>query len=778
MGAVQCKEACDAFARELEARSEANRGTGQEQGDAVPWYSDVRVDSNGCRIFPPLPPAGQHPRLLFTESEVPALVARHTHTHLRGILSSNARAAVEYIRRYHENFSSLSPEERAHPGRKTLDAYFTKDETRNNHLLTAYVHAFVTGDGDLQATVREAVLFYANVVVKSAELARAQDIREKPYDTWHTSHYDMTTSFLFGGAPFALLYDVLHGSLSEAERALVRQSISLAVAGRRAWGMGWPSRRIQSNWAPYHGDLLVLAAAIEGEEGSDEEVTALFEDLMLHFLDFSIYDSGHPIEDAYCVNLALREGSSALLVMARRGYNLFARPAYINVWRKWMPFALEPDADGGLYGGSSGSSLPYPTAAFVAKYMYPKDPVVDFVYRHYMREHGVEYRRMGTSQTRWAAALYALPALNEAMCPRTPAEDLHDATHLGLPKTFHCNDRGKVIMRSDWTQRAICFTLDARPDGFLIGHDTASRGAFVLSACGRRWADCPEWNLFKESSDYSLVSIDGVGQEAKAPFVTLLTRVEGRRESTYAAADLTYAANYTWTQWAKGGVDMAAQGWEHEPHDPRHFGMTSWWLPNKIFDEPNVGFAGLHQWRKRFNTVARIARSTLMVRDTEHPFVVLCDDAVKDGDEHDYAWCMTTPADVTLLAFDGRDATLGERGGAGRRLLVRLLDGGGGVPVRCELLPFSKPDPKRKLPDGTPAQIAFARLRFTLRAKEAHFRIGFFPLPEPSSAPPATVWKDCSDDGAHGTLTVSGSTTVAFGTGSGPAKETTLRVVA
>lgn len=766
MGAAQCKQACDDFGCNIDATTTSS--TGGDSSAVVPWYLDVEVDSDGCRVLQPLPPCGEHPRLLFTKAEIPSLVARHTHTSLQSILGSNLAESVRAFRRYHAAFSALSTKERKNPSRQTLDEFFTKDERRNEYFLSSYIHGFIASDNDLLFMVKEAVLFYAKVITAAACMARETMVEDRPYDIWHSTNWDMTTSFLFGGAAYALLYDLLFVSLSVTERETVRKAISLAISGRRAWGMGWPARRIQSNWAPYQGDLFVLAAAIEGEEGADKEVMNLYEDMMLHYTEFSIYDSGHPAEDAYCPNLAFREGSMTFLAMARRGFNLFKRSHFVDIWRKWMPYALESHADGSVYGGSSGSNFPFPTAAFIAKYMYPKDPVIDYAYRHYLRDHGIEYQRVRTSQTRWAANVFAYPSLYGSMS--SAERDFHDATDLKLPLTFHCNDRGKVIMKSDWTQTALSFTLDARPDGFLIGHDTASRGAFVLNANGRRWADCPEWNLFKESSDFSLITIDGVGQLAKAPFVKLLGCIEGKLGSTFTSADLTYASNYTWSQWAKPQVDMSRDGWEHEPHDPRDFGMTAWWLPKKLYDEPNVGFTGLYQWRKRFNSVANVSRSALMVRDTDLPFVVMCDNAVKDRDEHEYAWCMTTPEDIVLESFDGRDAILGEKGDGCRLLLVRILESEGVEKVDCSLSPFSKPDPKRKLSDGSLVQISFGRLQFKYTAKEMQLKLGFFPLPSSSTKLPMTTWSKGRE-----VLSVNSSTKIRFTSTS--SKATTMEVL-
>lgn len=96
-----------------------------------------------------------------------------------------------------------------------------------------------------------------------------------------------------------------------------------------------------------------------------------------------------------------------------------------------------------------------------------------------------------------------------------------------------------MIMRSDWTEKALWFTLDARPDAFLIGHDSPSRGHFVLHATGRAWGISPEWNAFTEGAHYSLPAIDGMSQKKKAPFVHPLGCKDAGHGSTYAAADLT-----------------------------------------------------------------------------------------------------------------------------------------------------------------------------------------------------------------------------------------------
>lgn len=368
----------------------------------------------------------------------------------------------------------------------------------------------------------------------------------------------------------------------------------------------------------------------------------------------------------------------------------------------------------------------YPTSAIMTKYMFPRDPLVDHIYRHFMCENGKPWSRLTKVQSRMAALTFAIPALSMNLGePEAP-------DRLDLPLDFVCRDRGKVIMRSDWSEDAMWFTLDARPDGFLIGHDVCSRGAFVLNANGRSWGFCPEWKWFDQSNDYSLPCIDDVGQKNKAPFVKLLNVSHGACGSTMASADITYAYNWKWTSWAKEGEDYTKRGWEVEPNDPRDFGYNVWWAPYKLFGEKNVAFVGLYQWRKRFASVEKVLRSTMLVRATR-PYVIISDDVKKDNEEHKYTWAMTTPNDIELESFDGTDAILVESGGDGRRFLVRSLCGEKHN-LECS---FRNMETCNK---SSLKQDHASQLMFTCTALQVKFKFLLFSLPKAESTALETVW--------------------------------------
>lgn len=132
---------------------------------------------------------------------------------------------------------------------------------------------------------------------------------------------------------------------------------------------------------------------------------------------------------------------------------------YKKCLKEWLPFALEPQQSGQIYGGSSGShfmlvvashkflvstqcltffsiqissSSRYPTALIIAKFVYPTDEVVDFVYRKYISPNGIKYIRHTQFQSRLPAMFFGLPVLDEDLCID------EQAASLNLPLTFYC----------------------------------------------------------------------------------------------------------------------------------------------------------------------------------------------------------------------------------------------------------------------------------------------------------------------------------------------------
>jgi hypothetical protein len=290
MGAAQCKQACDAFAKEVGASAKSTLLS----PDSQPWYSAAEVDENGCRVFPKLPRPGQHPRLLFTEEEVPMMAARLTSTQLQmtPVLKKVLQNSLTVFQAWYTRMINVGQAEMANPSLNTIQSFFVSDATRGDIFLLAYVNGFLQNDEVLMSKVTRAVEFYARIIVGAKKVAIEQNIRTKPFDVWFRTDFNLDISWLFGASGYAMCYDLMYHRFTPEQAGLVRSAIAAAIQGRRSWGMEYPARQIQSNWAGYHGDLFVMCAAIEGEEGFDSEVYEKFADLILNFFTFGVYESG------------------------------------------------------------------------------------------------------------------------------------------------------------------------------------------------------------------------------------------------------------------------------------------------------------------------------------------------------------------------------------------------------------------------------------------------------------------------------------------------------
>jgi len=693
----------------------------------------VRLDEHGARVLSPLPPIGVHPRVFFTADELPRIRQRLETTAFGRTFKKTVLGIVGQVRRQYAALAELDAEG-VTP--EVVREHMKPAEGRNIQWGVASVYAAACGDAELKRFMARVITTHGRILLASRKLKIGGPAR-----LWDSTNYTVGESWTIGSAGLAVSYDVLFNDMSEAQRSVVREAIAIATRGRTPYGTGLPKGFGVSNHYGYHGDLAVLLCAIEGEKGYHKPTYENIRRILVDHWAAAYTELGASHEDGY-LNLGLRAGSRGLVALARRGHNVFATRKYRN-FLDYVALEFEPFPGGAFVGGASGSSMAelYPTFAVVGRYMHPEHPAANFICRHIL---GDDYSR----RFRWQGHLDFLIFGGNWQGPQTREQMLRDS---GLPLARFYPERGKLVARSDWSDNALQFTLDARPDAFVIGHDKVDRGSFTLSALGRNWAAngwFGKWNL---SDENSLVHIDGKAQGWKAPSV----RFQAHHDSpvaTTGSADLKYAYDWQWTPpWpSKGG--NPSDGWEPEQSDPRDLGWprdhAPDWLPSRIYGSA-TGYAtkpppGNWMLRRPYNPVLRATRATATVRGP-HPYVVIADDIQKDTGEHTYAWLMQIPTDLELKAEGSGDFTLGETGEAiadgkpapgSRRLLVRVLQADattGGIAGRVESY-VAHVDERRN--EKTPAK----RLVLEVKAVAPNFKLMLFPhvAGEPL---PTTAWE-------------------------------------
>jgi hypothetical protein len=676
-----------------------------------------------------LPPPGVHPRLYFNADDLPRIKTN--------LLTSDHGKVVQKImdqvrREMTPELTAFAALDLSHPDAGTIQKYFVRGEARNIRWGLLTLDAVVHDDAPLKQLMIGVITNYARIILASKELGVGGDLTagtgdqfRQTLNVWKTNDFNVATAWLFGGNGFPLSYDLLFNDMTPDQRDTVRRALAAATTGRRSFGADEPKGRAFSNWYGYHGELAVMLAAIDREEGYDDAAFQRIARTLQNYFEISFAPDGSCHEDGYGPNLGLRAGSLGLMVLARHGMDELHTPRYQNFIR-WFAQELEPSRNGAFVGGASGTSVPYPTSVIVAKYLYPADPSANYIYRYVI---GDDYQRTLPPQCWLDFALFGTDWQGDKTQPP-------DLAATGAPLAVFYPWRGKLIARSDFSQNALMLHFDARPDAFAIGHDTVDRGTFEISALARPWAVHQAFRDTQNSTDFSLIHIDGKAEPYKATSVKFLWHDE-RSDAAGGAADLKYAYDWQWTPPWPSKDDTFPAPWEHEMSDPRTLGWPDDpdWLPHKIWGEEGIGHIGSYMWRRPFNPVQKAFRTAALVRGSQ-PYVLIVDDIKKDDQPHVYDWYMQLAPDVIASQIAGRDVILADPKDD-RRLLVRAIGADGFTGAKVEAYTFQSVTPTSGMKKGN-------RLVISATSVEPRFKILIVPFRKGEPLPATELTADAT----------------------------------
>ena len=465
-------------------------------------------------------------------------------------------------------------------------------------------------------------------------------VRSKP--NWQSAAHDIP-----GRYADALIYDFVYPWMTEDERATVRAALSEAVVRRYAIGMySHPSGTTATgNWVAWlMGDLMINALAIEGEDGFDRQVYEECVRVWRCFLNVGFFpESGAPME-------ALGKGlmsAEKLAPITKRGVPLLASQTAYRYATQFLLHTMLPQ--GGkfirddLHGGIGGAIA---SDVCAIKYAFPKDAVIDFVYRNAM---GDSYPG-GVHGTTYSAAIGPSPLFH--VDDWHGPEDWND--HLkrtlraagGLPLSYFAKDTGVVVTRSEWSREALHLYFRPRRLG---GHRAPNRGTLVVSALGRTWNHHTSMGERAGSQGYSLVIIDGQTNSADDAKVI---NYRHTKLATFAAADLkrTYARG--------GRGDITYNDTRIEPRsypwaDLPNYKLPHWYdgarpfVPMEEWDEHAAKAAvqtGKRPMKHAFRT-AGIVRG-------KHPYLLIIDDIQQDDQPRHYDWLFRLAHDARVLKIE------------------------------------------------------------------------------------------------------------------------------
>lgn len=489
--------------------------------------------------------------------------------------------------------------------------------------------------------------------------------------------FNLEYNWVFGGTGIGFVYDLLFDYIEEKDRVRMRSALAMFVLNREAWGATETStrsspnakkhpHRIFSNWAGYHSNLFLANLAIEGEEGIDEYAASalaqngqstafnkrlheLYSELLKQFIHHSFYPDGSTFEDGYSYFLALREGSLGLLATHRRGSNVLGTPRFRNIIHNAAQM-FEPWQCGELIGHSSGGGNEYNAYAGLFKYSYPHGELPGMIWRQRFGDFQAN-RPCRNFWTQSVLQLMFLGGEHSSNAESPGSLNLVSRQHFKL--SYYAARRGLLISRTSLSEKATYMHFDARPDAFFAGHDNADRGTFTFTALRQTWFDDLHWRSYPDSRQHSLMHVDGLAQNLRAPSVRML-EVKDNGYVVQASADLTYAYNVQWApnhnyntppthkvpvyNDTTGAMSQVSTTFHtRELLDPWSLG---WPDDDKARDigfrddmvlhyEDNIGFMGLWLWKRNYRKVplSYMVRSMILVRSSGdgHGYGVIVD---------------------------------------------------------------------------------------------------------------------------------------------------------
>ena len=647
-----------------------------------------------------------HPRVLFSRSDWPELSSKTTNsfevrlaiTNLQSALAGNfdkSGSTMKNLITVYTNYaaggySGTYFTNTVFPARTNASGSMTELIIGHNPsgayfdaLVTACYLAWVGTDpaqphGSV-ATANQARFNYLATLV--AATAKAEMSLNSLLSGANASSYasgtNMATSY-----DMALCYDLVYDWMTPQQQNDTRDYLYAIGYGYNNTGGGGISRSAAWNGTLQNGDFPNLAdgivlpqLAIEGEETNvTASVQAAFgptqpyvtgptawpfaspaavnnlRRLLNWNTDWYVSPWGFIMNMVDYFQLGQNISAPAALALARRGEDQFTTTYYYQSSLAAL-YNLAPREDGkGMALFDHHDGLPFTpgpgqlNAAYIVKYVYPNDPMVDYVYRAFRVE----------NENDLAQAIFASDPTNTTLAAV--------ASQKNLALTKFDPQRAVVVSRNGWGENDLNLVFENRFD--QDGHMHAERNNFSLYALGRAWSSPPGYHctindlqatvLIQNPNLASDPATAGyLGQSPSSATITtnnswgppppgqLLEITEDpAKQWTLFAGDATPA--YDWglgmNNAINTGVSQAQNAW---------FGL----LPNlSSYTQHHLASTWSVQ-TTNYNAVQYALRSVLTVRGA-NPYVLVLDDISKDGTPQNYRWSM--PCAVSFGTSGGR----------------------------------------------------------------------------------------------------------------------------
>jgi hypothetical protein len=463
---------------------------------------------------------------------------------------------------------------------------------------------------------------------------------DPPIEIWHLLEYDYI-------APW----------MNKEEKEEVRKVIARITEHRVSNFMMVPDHYMINNHQGFGMEYIRLMLLIEGEKGFNKKLFDRAAQKAYAMLDYFLDADGMCYETIKgWLNI------SAFVAVGLRHPELLQH-SHLRAKMRFFQSAMWWQNDNWKIRDEMRASAFHPI--WMMHYYHPKDKGIDFLYKASLATHPF----LTDSKARWpnpvgiCEELLLLYADNGMLDPAGKPIDWTNqqmVDGLNLPTLWTDNQRGYMYVRNSWKEGDMQVAMSCKQDFFYGGHEGTEDNRIILWKDGINWIKDNDMLATKATFLQNMMTVDGKGCKWPPAPCTWLG-VQNSPEAVVACGDGRMGFSYTKVMQVHPYYFPSSKIPYYAPFADANRDLTRdiqvAFHPNTVKFTDGYAHTDYGPWSsetrlvegyKPFNMMENYFR-TVQVAKGKYPYLLVMDDALKDGKVHTYNWNISVPQDVDLV---------------------------------------------------------------------------------------------------------------------------------